>query len=285
MSKDFNKPSEGNKRTVRTGQNEVQSLPVLHRNTASYAFVCSEGERAQRAHKTLTRIYGGIQPADADIIVALGGDGFMLRALQRYARRGKQIFGMNRGSVGFLLNNYSTKNLPERLANAIQVKLYRLKMTVFTQDGEMFSKRAINEISLFRQTAQTAHIAISVDGNLRLERLICDGVLLATPAGSTAYNLSVHGPILPISSNLLALTPISAFRPRRWPGALLHNISTVRFDILDAHKRPVSASADSEEIRNVVSVEIMCDRRNSLVLLFDPEHSIQERVLKEQFST
>ena len=219
----------------------------------------------------------------ADIIVALGGDGFMLTVLHRYGSRGKPVFGMNRGTVGFLLNDYKVKDLPLRLDSAVSVRLNRLTMNTCTSDGVWSKNKAINEVALFRQTAQTAHVNITIDGQQRMERVVCDGILLATPAGSTAYNLSAHGPIMPLDSNLLALTPISAFRPRRWPGALLSNKSKVRFELLDHEKRPASATADGTEVRDVRIVDIESDRRTSLNVYFDRDHSLQERILQEQF--
>ena len=248
-----------------------------------FSFVHSNNERSVAAYKSLARTYGQCTAQQADIIVALGGDGFMLTALNQFGSRGKPVFGMNRGTVGFLLNDYKVKDLPGRLDNAVSVRLNRLIMNTCTSNGVWSKSKAINEVALFRQSAQSARVNITINGQQRMESLVCDGILLATPAGSTAYNLSAHGPIMPLDSNLLALTPISAFRPRRWPGALLSNKSKVRFEVLDHEKRPASATADGAEVRDVRIVDIESDRRSSLNVYFDPEHSLQERILQEQF--
>jgi NAD+ kinase len=215
--------------------------------------------------------------------VALGGDGFMLETLHRHLERHLPIFGMHRGSVGFLMNSYSPDGLMERLIQTDPVRLHPLTMTAICADGRTQTALAINEVALLRQTRQMAKIRISIDGICRLDELMCDGVLLATPAGSTAYNLSAHGPIIPLAADVLALTPISAFRPRRWRGAVLPYTATVTFEILEPGKRPVSAGADSTEVRDVRSVEIRQTRDAELTLLFDHEHNLEERVLKEQF--
>jgi len=248
------------------------------------AFVAADIPAAKQARRALIRRYGQIPPNRADVIVALGGDGFMLQTLHRYLGRGIPIFGMHRGSVGFLLNEYREPGLPERLARATRVKLHPLRMEVTTARRAKRSALAINEVSLLRQQRQAAKIRILVDQVERLPELICDGVLLSTPAGSTAYNLSAHGPILPLGANLLALTPISAFRPRHWRGALLPHTAKVTFEILEGDKRPVSATADHTEVRDVVRVDIHEDRSVALTFLFDPEHNLEERVLKEQFA-
>jgi NAD+ kinase len=248
------------------------------------AFVAAEGDAAQTALTRLTKRYKSASPGEAEIVVVLGGDGFMLQTLHTLIGRNVPIFGMNRGSVGFLLNEYREDGLVERLKNAVRVTLHPLRMTVTAGDGRKSEAIAINEVSLLRQTRQTAKLAIKVDGVERLPELTCDGVLVATPAGSTAYNLSAHGPIIPLGAGLLALTPISAFRPRRWRGALLPHRAKVRFEVLEADKRPVSATADHTEIRDVAAVEVCEDRNTSLTLLFDPEHNLEERVLKEQFA-
>lgn len=247
------------------------------------AFVAAEGEAAQQALARLGRLYKTVAPDKADVVVALGGDGFMLQTLHRFMDSGVPIFGMNRGSVGFLLNDYREDALLERLAAAARVQLHPLRMTATTVHGHRAEALAVNEVSLLRQTRQTAKIRILVDGIERLPELTCDGVLVSTPAGSTAYNLSAHGPIIPMTAHLLALTPISAFRPRRWRGALLPHTATVAFEVLEADKRPVSATADHTEIRDVAQVEVREDRKVTLTLLFDPEHNLEERVLKEQF--
>lgn len=247
------------------------------------AFLSADVPAARDAAARLVTLYGNANADDADVIVALGGDGFMLETLHRFMDRKVPVYGMHRGSVGFLMNNYEQDALPKRLAEAQKVHLRPLNMAVETVDGKVSRALAINEVSLLRQTRQAAKIRIKVDGVTRLEELICDGVLVATPAGSTAYNLSAHGPIIPIGSNLVALTPISAFRPRRWRGALLPSSAHVTFEILEAEKRPVSAVADYTEVRDVKSVEITEDTAHSLTLLFDAEHNLEERIVREQF--
>lgn len=247
------------------------------------AFVCAATPAAREARARLEKQYGAVPTAAADIIIALGGDGLMLQALHRNMRRLKPIYGMNLGTVGFLLNTYKEKGLLQRLRKARQVELTPLRMLATNTRGKTTEVLAINEVSLLRSSRQTARIAVSVDGQKRLEELHCDGVLVATPAGSTAYNLSAHGPILPLGAGLLALTPINAFRPRRWRGALLSRASRVEFTILDPQKRPVAAAADSVEIANVARVAVTEANDTRLTLLFDPEHDLEERILKEQF--
>ena len=247
------------------------------------AFVAANIPAAEKARRSLIRRYGATTPSRADVIVALGGDGFMLQTLHRYLGRGIPIFGMHRGSVGFLLNEYREAGLAERLARASRVEIHPLRMVATTVRGGKQTALAINEVSLLRQQRQAGKIRIVIDGVERLPELICDGVLLSTPAGSTAYNLSAYGPILPLGANLLALTPISAFRPRRWRGALLPHTATVTFEMLEHQKRPVSATADNIEVRDVIAVEVREDRSIALTFLFDPEHNLEERVLKEQF--
>ncbi|MFZ5609676.1 MAG: NAD kinase [Pseudomonadota bacterium] len=247
------------------------------------AFIASTAGDAVAARHELAARYGNRAPEDADVIVALGGDGFMLQTLHEMEALGKPIFGMNRGTVGFLMNEYSKDGLIERLAGADALALHPLSMRARRVDGGVIQSRAYNEVSLLRETRQAAKIRISIDGKVRLDELICDGVLLATPAGSTAYNLSAHGPILPLDSKILALTPISAFRPRRWRGALLPQEATVEFGILEADKRPVSAVADQTEVRDVAHVAIVQDPSIAVTLLFDPEHNLAERILLEQF--
>ncbi|MBA2589412.1 MAG: NAD kinase [Alphaproteobacteria bacterium] len=227
--------------------------------------------------------YGDSGPEDADIVVALGGDGFMLQTLHSFTGKGKPIYGMNRGTVGFLMNEYHQDELPARLEAAEKAVIHPLKMTAHTQ-SRAIEARAFNEVSLLRETRQAAKIRIMVDGRPRITELICDGVLVSTPAGSTAYNLSAHGPILPITADLLALTPISAFRPRRWRGALLPHRSKVRFEMLESQKRPVSAVADDFEVRDVTAVDVAEDRSISMTMLYDAGHSLDERILAEQFS-
>jgi NAD+ kinase len=247
------------------------------------AFRAADTPDARAAIAELQRRYGVVQETEAELIVALGGDGFMLETLRAAIDRPVPIYGMNLGTVGFLLNGYRPDSLFERLASAVSVTLHPLRMQARCRDGHIEQGLGINEISLFRETRQAAHLTIAIDGVVRLEQLICDGVLVATPAGSTAYNLSAHGPILPISANLLALTPISAFRPRRWRGALLPSRTRFAFNVIDSAKRPVSAVADHMEIRDVLHVEVWEDRGIGLTLLFDPEHNFEERILKEQF--
>lgn len=247
------------------------------------AFVAADVPEARRALVRLTKLYGTASPEAAGVIVALGGDGLMLQTLHRFVSTGKAIYGMHRGSVGFLMNGYSEKNLPERIRAAEMTAIHPLRMTAADESGKTHKAIAFNEVSLLRQTHQAAKLAITVDGKVRLDELICDGILLSTPAGSTAYNLSAHGPILPVNAPLLALTPISAFRPRRWRGAVLPHQARLRIDILEAGKRPVAAVADHLEVRDVRMVEIAEDRKRSAKLLFDPGHNLAERVLSEQF--
>ena len=249
----------------------------------SIAFVAAETDEARAALARLRQSYPTAPPERADVIVALGGDGFMLETLHRFLNRGVPIYGMNCGTVGFLMNGYEEGGLPERLRKAAEVTLFPLAMVARTVEEKVHEALAINEVSLLRETRQAAKIRILVDSVARLPELICDGVLVATPAGSTAYNLSAHGPILPLGSGVLALTPISAFRPRRWRGAILPHDAEVVFEVLDYLKRPVSAVADSTEVRDVVEVRVREDRSVKLRLLFDPEHNLEERILKEQF--
>ena len=247
------------------------------------AFAASRAPLAQEALASLKQRYEHVPAAEADVIVTLGGDGFMLETLHRYMSRGVPIYGMNKGTVGFLLNTYSEDNLRERLNKAQLAVVHPLKMNAIRDSGTGQDARAINEVSLLRQTRQAANLRIKIDDRVRIDRLICDGCLLATPAGSTAYNLSAHGPILPIGSGVLALTPISAFRPRRWRGAILPRQGTVTFEVLDHYKRPVSAVADATEVRDVVEVKVEEDSDTQLKLLFDAEHNLEERILNEQF--
>ncbi len=247
------------------------------------SFAADTSDVAQAAYRELVGRYGDVPPDSADAIVALGGDGFMLKTLHQHMRRKVPIYGMNLGSIGFLMNAYLPDNLPERLARAELVELYPLRMTARCVDGSEHTALAINEVSLLRQTGQTAKIRISIDGKMRMEELMCDGVLVATPAGSTAYNLSAYGPILPLKAGVLALTPISAFRPARWRGAVLLRDAQVRFDIIEYDKRPVSAVADATEVRDVVSVDIHEAHDVTLRLLFDPEHNLEERIFSQQF--
>jgi NAD+ kinase len=249
------------------------------------AFVASDAEAAQQALTELRDAYGTIDPADAEIVVPLGGDGFMLETLHRFVDTSIPIFGMHRGSVGFLMNPFQVAGLHDRLASAQRVRLSPLEMTATDEGGTIRRANAFNEVSLLRETRQAAKLRISVDGVVRLDELMADGILLATPVGSTAYNLAAHGPIVPLDAEILALTPISAFRPRRWRGALLSHRAAVRIDALETEKRPVSAVADFTEVRDIVSVEIAERRDLSITLLFDRDANLQERVFKEQFLT
>ena len=248
-----------------------------------FSIVAADTPDARDAMADLTARYPGIAVDDADRIVALGGDGFMLETLRTTLHRDVSVYGMNRGSIGFLMNEYDPDSLDKRLAAAERVDIHPLMMEARTVDGEMVEAVAINEVSLLRETRQTAKLRILIDGVERLANLSCDGVLVATPAGSTAYNLSAQGPIIPIGARLLALTPISAFRPRRWRGALLPDTAAVTFDVLEPAKRPVSAVADSTEVRKVATVRVRQTTDMMLSLLFDPEHNLEERILREQF--
>ena len=248
------------------------------------AFTASNRPEAQEALARLAARYGDTPMAEAEVIVALGGDGFMLETFHENMATGLPVYGMNRGSVGFLMNEYSEYGLVDRIAAAEEAVIHPLRMTATDIHGKTHEALAINEVSLLRQTRQTAKLRISIDGKVRMGELVCDGALLATPAGSTAYNLSAHGPIIPIGAQVLALTPISAFRPRRWRGALLPQSARVTFEILECDKRPVSAVADNFEVRDVVEVHIAEDSSASLSMLFDAGRSLEERVLTEQFS-
>ncbi len=247
------------------------------------AFVASETDEAQAALTELATRYGNVPAEKADAIVALGGDGLMLQTMHRHLRSRIPIYGMNRGSVGFLLNDYHENDLIARLENAEISVIHPLCMTAYDPKGATHVALAINEVSLFRQIYQAAKLRIAVDGKVRMDELICDGVLIATPAGSTAYNLSAHGPIIPITAPLLALTPISPFRPRRWRGALLPNHAQVRIEVLEPDKRPVSAVADHTEFRDVTAVEIREESGIDIFMMFDPGRTLAERVLAEQF--
>lgn len=248
------------------------------------AFSASDRPEALEALERLTSLYPSVPIAEADVIVALGGDGFMLETLHRTLDRPAAVYGMNRGSVGFLMNDYVEERLPERIAAAGRARIHPLQMDAWSDEADLTSALAINEVSLLRQTRQSAKLRILVDGQVRLDELSCDGCMLATPAGSTAYNLSAHGPIIPLDAQVLALTPISAFRPRRWRGALLSHRARVRFEVLEADKRPVSAVADSVEVRGVTAVEVHERRDIALTMLFDAGRSFEERVLAEQFT-
>ena len=249
------------------------------------AFVCVDRPEAVTARQILIETYGSNPVDQADVIVALGGDGFMLETLHAAMTVAKPIFGMNLGSVGFLMNDFETEGLVQRIRQASPTVVHPLAMRAVTVSGEVHTGLAINEVSLLRQTRQSAKLTISVDSRVRMAELICDGILVATPAGSTAYNLSAHGPVVPLGSGVLALTPISAFRPRRWRGALLPHTAAVAFDVLEADKRPVSAVADDVEVRNVARVEVSERRDIALTMLFDADRSYEERVLAEQFAS
>jgi NAD+ kinase len=249
------------------------------------AFLSSPVDGARRSLETLAARHGQHAPEEADVLVALGGDGFMLQTLHRHGALGKPVYGMKHGGVGFLMNQHDEDALVERLHAAEPAVLRPLEMLAVSDSGASTGSLAYNEVSLLRQTRQAAHLSIELNGKPRLEELIADGVLVSTPAGSTAYNYSAHGPILPLGSSVIALTPIAPFRPRRWRGALLKADTEVRFRVLDPFKRPVSATADSHEVRDVVEVTIRESRERTVTLLFDPEHNLEERILSEQFVT
>ena len=246
-------------------------------------FLASNNEDAQKKKESLEKKFGTNAVESADVIVVLGGDGFMLEAIKKQMEKNLPLFGLNYGSVGFLMNTVNDEDLIQRLNSSQSIKIKPLSMTTKSTDGSEHSAIAINEVSLLRETHQAAKIKISIDQNVRLEELVCDGVLLSTPSGSTAYNLSAHGPILPINADVLALTPISAFRPRRWRGAIIESSSQVEFKILESEKRPVSAVADNVEVRNVVKVAVAQDQKHKVKILFDAKHSFEERILNEQF--
>ncbi len=250
---------------------------------SSIAFVASDTPEAVAAARALAAIYGDVPPKQADVIVALGGDGLMLQTLHRFMESGTPIYGMNRGSVGFLMNEYRSDALIERLEAAERSVVHPLLMQVQDASRVTHTARAINEVSVYRQSYQAAKLKLSVDGRTRMAELVADGVLVATPAGSTAYNLSANGPILPLNAPMMALTPISAFRPRRWRGALLPDRAAITIDVLEADKRPVNAVADHFEFRSVVRIDVSMDHSVDLVMLHDPDHSLDERILREQF--
>lgn len=251
------------------------------------ALLVSDSHVAAAAGRQLREMYEFVPVHEADVVVALGGDGFLLHTLHEAlnAQAAKPVFGMNRGTVGFLMNDFKARGLTRRIAEARAFTLHPLMMTAVTVAGETVVSPAINEVSLLRETRQTAKIEISIDGRVRMEEMVGDGVLVATPAGSTAYNLSVNGPILPLQSDLLALTPISPFRPRRWRGALLPGDSAIELRVREASKRPVSAVADMREVRDVASVKVAIDRTMPLQLLFDPDYALDDRISLEQFAT
>jgi NAD+ kinase len=248
------------------------------------AFQASSADHAQEAIQHLAALYGNVSLDDADVIVALGGDGFMLQTLHDEMNTGRLVYGMNRGTIGFLMNDYDDKNLIERIDAAVENIIHPLEMKAVNAKGDEFTALAINEVSLLRQSYQAAKIKVYVDSKPRLEALICDGVMVATPAGSTAYNLSAHGPILPLDARLLAMTPVSPFRPRRWRGALLQDTAKVKFEIVEPNKRPVNAVADHLEVKSVTSVEICQSENNTTRILTDSSHSWNDRILAEQFA-
>jgi NAD+ kinase len=248
------------------------------------AFTASRAETAQTAMQTLSARYGSFPAEEADVIVALGGDGFMLQTLHDTQSLGAPVYGMNRGTIGFLMNEYAEADLVERLSAAEEAVINPLVMLATHADGRTSKALALNEVALLREGPQAAKLRISVDGRVRMEELVCDGALVATPAGSTAYNYSAHGPILPIGADVLALTAMAAFRPRRWRGALLPKTATVRFDVLEPEKRPVMADADGNSYRDVVTVEITSDPLIAHRILFDPGHGLEERLISEQFT-
>lgn len=270
-------PTGGQRHGVRLLESRVSGASLR------ISFVTNETASAEAAAARLRAQYGDTPLEHADIVVALGGDGLMLQTLHRVMRIGTPVYGMNFGSVGFMMNDFSEDELGARLTAAQRTSIYPLSMEAVDASGRQQTALALNEVSLFRSTHQAAKVQISVDGEVRLDELICDGILLATPAGSTAYNLSAHGPILPIEAQLLALTPISPFRPRRWRGAILSNRAVVKFSMREAEKRPVSAVADNVEIQNVREVTVREDRTHGVTLLFDPGTTLEERVLSEQF--
>lgn len=256
-------------------------MPILPK----IAFVASDAAAAQTALHELTRQYGAVTQEDADVIVALGGDGFMLQTLHQFESHDVAVYGMNCGTIGFLMNEYETDGLAERILAAEETVINPLVMTATSADGTRHKALAINEVALLRAGPQAAKLRITVDGRVRMEELVCDGALVATPAGSTAYNYSAHGPILPIGSDVLALTAMAAFRPRRWRGALLPKMAHVRFDVLEPEKRPVMADADSRaSVREVLSVEITSEPGIRHRILFDPGHGLEERLTREQFT-
>ncbi len=248
------------------------------------AIVASEAPAAREAAAALAARYDPVPAEEADVIVALGGDGFMLRTLHRYLGRNVPVYGMKLGRIGFLMNQHQDNDLPARISRAHPATLYPLEMRVTTAVGEEHTALAFNEVALLRQSNQAAHIDVSLNGATKLEALICDGVLVSTPAGSTAYNLSAHGPILPLDANVLALTPISPFRPRRWRGAILPHATRVSFRVQEPERRPVSTTADFQEVRDVLRVDVHQSRAFGARLLFDPEHNLEQRILDEQFA-
>jgi NAD+ kinase len=247
------------------------------------ACIHSGTARALQAYETLSAQNDFIAVKEAEVVVALGGDGFMLRCFHRFVNQDVQVYGMNRGTIGFLMNKYREEGLVERIKAASEEQIYPLKMLARTVDGKTHQAIGFNEVAIIRQAQQSAHIRVSINSKVRLEDLICDGILVATPAGSTAYNLSARGPIIPIGANVLALTPLNPFRPRRWSGALLPQTAIVDFEILDPENRPVSVSADFDEVKFPISIKVEEDRSQFVKVLFDEGHSLEERIIQEQF--
>ena len=250
-----------------------------------FHFISSENPEAKQALKKFKERYKQSEIEDSDVIIAIGGDGMLLKALRNSLEAKIPVFGLNKGNVGFLMNELSYEDLEKRVSVADKVITHPLKMKTSNINGEIITESAVNEVSLSRQTHQAAHLKIIIDNKERLSELVCDGILVSTPIGSTAYNLSAHGPIIPLNANILALTPISAFRPRRWKGALLPENVKIRIEILDFKRRTVSATADNIEVRNIKKIEIFADKTKTLTLLHDPGHSLDERIMREQFLT
>ena len=250
-----------------------------------FHFIASENPEAKEALKVLIKRYDQTKLELSDVIIAIGGDGMLLKALRNSIEKNKPVFGLNKGNVGFLMNELSFDNLENRIQTARKVKMHPLFMSAHKINGNIFTELAVNEVSILRQTHQAAHLKITVDKKERLNELVCDGILVSTPIGSTAYNLSARGPIIPLNANILALTPISSFRPRRWRGALLPQRVKIRIEVLNFDTRPVSATADNVEARDIKYIEITTDKTKKLTILHDSDHSLDERIMKEQFLT
>ena len=250
-----------------------------------FHFIASENPEAKEALKVLIKRYDQAKLDLSDVIIAIGGDGMLLKALRNSIEKNKPVFGLNKGNVGFLMNELSFDNLENRIQTARKVKMHPLFMSAHKINGNIFTELAVNEVSILRQTHQAAHLKITVDKKERLNELVCDGILVSTPIGSTAYNLSARGPIIPLNANILALTPISSFRPRRWRGALLPQRVKIRIEVLNYDTRPVSATADNVEARDIKYIEISTDKTKKLTILHDSDHSLDERIMKEQFLT
>jgi len=250
-----------------------------------FHFIASENPEAKEALKVLIKRYNQTKLELSDVIIAIGGDGMLLKALRNSIEKNKPVFGLNKGNVGFLMNELSFDNLENRIQTARKVKMHPLFMSAHKINGNIFTELAVNEVSILRQTHQAAHLKITVDKKERLNELVCDGILVSTPIGSTAYNLSARGPIIPLNANILALTPISSFRPRRWRGALLPQRVKIRIEVLNYDTRPVSATADNVEARDIKYIEISTDKTKKLTILHDSDHSLDERIMKEQFLT